>query len=97
MNTEWHEFAEHRTRDELNGLLHHGHIIPVSRGYMQAYVTEHFPDWTWNELMAVWRAAGVVINRGGTPPKCNDEVLTIHFNGPESFAIEWSDGTVTTP
>lgn len=96
MRSAWHEYAEHRSRDELNRLLHYGHIIPVSRGYTQAYVAEHFPGWSWNGLMAVWRAADIVVNRGGSPPKCKDNVVAIHFSGPSSFAVEWIDGTVTT-
>lgn len=93
----WAQYAEHRTRDELNKLLHYGHIIPVSRGFTDAYVAKHFPGWHWNSLMAIWKAAGIVVRSpAGGPPWCDPEVVAIHFNGPDSFAVEWVDGTVTT-
>ena len=28
-------------------------------------------------------------------PKCQPQVMAIHFNGPESLAVEWIDGTIT--
>ena len=94
---EWAQYAEHRTRDELNQLLHYGHIIPVSRGWTDNYVAEHFPGWHWNSLMATWMAAGIVVRSTvGGPPSCDPQVVAIHFNGPDSFAVEWIDGTVTT-
>jgi hypothetical protein len=92
----WNEYGEHRTGIEVDRLLHYGHIIPVSHGYTTEYVAEHFPGWTWNQLMAIWRAAGVVVRSGvGGPPSCDRRVKAIHFDGPDSFAIEWLDGTVT--
>lgn len=42
-------FREHRTREELNSLLHYGHIIPVSKGWTRAYVEDHYPGWTWSD------------------------------------------------
>ncbi|ACZ30635.1 hypothetical protein Xcel_1610 [Xylanimonas cellulosilytica DSM 15894] len=89
------EYAEHRSRHDLDRLLRHGHVIPVRRGVTAAYVAKHFPGWTWNELMGVWHAAGVVVSQGGSPPRCDDNVVAIHFDGPDSFLVEWTDGTVT--
>ena len=90
---DWSEYREHRTRAEVDGLLRYGHIGPVSRGYTDTYADEHFPGWMWNELMAVWRAAGVIVpNKGGGTLSCDPRVKVIHFNGPDSLAIEWLDG-----
>jgi hypothetical protein len=92
----WQEYAEHRTGIEVHKLLHYAHFIPVGNGRTQAYVAEHFPGWTWNELMAVWQAAGIVrTSPAGGPPACHERVKAIHFNGPTSFAVEWLDGHVT--
>lgn len=87
-------FREHRTREELNSLLHYGHIIPVSRGWTRAYVEAHYPRWTWNALVKMFVAAGIFVNRGGAPPKCDDRVVMFHFSGPEEFFVEWADGEV---
>lgn len=88
-------YAEHRTRDELNELLHHRHVTPVSRGWTRDHVEQRFPGWDWNSLMAIWRDAGVVVRSpAGGPPKCDPRVQAIHFNGPDSFAVECLDGTV---
>ena len=96
MSNEWQGYKEHRTREELQALLRHGHYIPACRGWTREYVDKHYPGWTWNELMEIWRAAGIVVRRpGGAPPACDIRVKAIHFNGPRSFAVEWEDGTVT--
>jgi hypothetical protein len=85
-------FREHRALDECKRLLHYGHVIPVSRGYTARYVAEHFPGWTWNELVAVFVAAGIFVNRGGSPPTCDDRVATFHFSSSTDFFVEWADG-----
>lgn len=90
--TDSSSFRERRTRDELNKLLHYGHIIPISKGYTQDYVAENYPGWTWNDLVRTFVNAGVFVNRGGTPPKCRDEVAVLHFSDANSWAIEWDGG-----
>jgi hypothetical protein len=83
-------FREHRTREELNSLLHYGHIIPVSKGLTSAYVEAHYPRWTWNALMSIFRAADIVVpNPYGGPPKCDDRVVAFHFSSPTEFHVEW--------
>lgn len=86
-------FREHLTLDACKRLLHYGHVIPISKGYTADYVAEHFPGWTWNELVQVFVAAGIFINRGGSPPTCDDRVVTFHFSSPTEFHIDWIDGT----
>lgn len=93
------DYRESCSRDELARLLHHGHWIPVTRGLTQRYVDEHFPGWTWNGLLDVWEAAGVVHRREGAqhPTLIVDCLLDrIHFDGPEDFTVVWIDGSVTT-
>ena len=87
-------FREHRSLEECNALLHYGHIIPVSRGYTRKFVTENYPGWTWNELMQVFRSAGILINRGGSPPACDHRVITFHFSSPSEFYVEWINAGV---
>lgn len=88
-------FREHRTREELDGLLHYAHFIPVSRGFHDDYVAEHYPGWTWNELIYILRTAGVVIDRGGTPPMCDPRVRAVHWTDATTFAVEWEDSSPT--
>jgi hypothetical protein len=90
-------FREHRTRPELNALLHYGHIIPVSKGWTKTYVDTHYPGWTWNALMAIFRDAGIVkFSACGGPPKCDDALVMLHFSSTGDFLVEWSDGTGAT-
>lgn len=88
---DYSQFAEHRTGAEINELLHHGHPIPVGRGITQSYVTEHYPGWSWNSLMSVWRNAGIVVSTPGGIPACDPEVKAVHFSDDESFVVEWVD------
>jgi len=83
-------FRHHRTRAELNSLLHYGHIIPVSKGWTKNYVDTHYPGWSWNALMNVFQAAGIVVNRGGAPPKCDDRVEMLHFSSETDFLVDWT-------
>ncbi|WP_374928159.1 hypothetical protein [Kytococcus sedentarius] len=89
-DTPFAEFTEHRTAQEISALLHHGHIIPVRLGITQEYVRQHFPGWTWNELMAVWRAAGIVIRTPGGIPDCDPRVRAVHFTDAERVHVEWA-------
>ncbi|MGK2884466.1 MAG: hypothetical protein ACSLE8_06770 [Rhodococcus sp. (in: high G+C Gram-positive bacteria)] len=86
-------FREHLTLDECKRLLHYGHVIPICRGYTATFVAENYPGWTWNELVQVFVAAGIFVNRGGAPATCDDRVVTFHFSNPQQFYVEWIDGT----
>ncbi len=85
-------FREHLTLDECKRLLHYSHSIPICHGFTAEYVAEHFPGWTWNELVRVFVAAGIFVNRGGAPATCDDRVVMFHFSSPEEFYVEWADG-----
>ena len=86
-------FREHRTRAELNSLLRYGHIIPVSKGWTRAYVDARYPRWSWNALMTIFQAAGIVVPSAcGGPPKCDDRVVMLHFSTTGDFFVEWIDG-----
>jgi len=85
------KFSEHVTLQDCKDLLHYGHFIPVSRGFTARYVDSVFPDWTWNELVLVFVAAGIFINRGGSAPTCDERVVSFHFSSPTQFHVEWVD------
>lgn len=89
------QYREVRTREQLNKLLHYGHIIPISRGLTNKYVDGHYPGWTWNALIRVLSAADVYVGRGGTPPRCDDRVVRVHFDSHEAWCVEWEDGRTT--
>lgn len=93
MSQSENDFREHRSRAEIASLLRYGHIIPISKGYTDAYIASHFPGWTWNQLMETWRSAGIVVTRGGMAT-CDERVVSISFNGPGDLQVEWADGTV---
>lgn len=87
------QFREHRTREELNALLHYGHIIPVSKGWTREYVDTNYRGWTWNALISIFTAAGIIVPSAfGGPPKCDDRVAAVHFSSNQEFLVEWSDG-----
>lgn len=88
-------FRMHRTGQQISDLLKYGHIIPISKGYTKNYVAEKFPGWNWNELMAVWRAAGIVVGGAGGMPTCDARVESVSFNGPDDLAVQWTDGSTT--
>ena len=91
------QYAEHRNRAEMQRLLHHGHWIPVLRGYTAAHLDEHFPGRSWNEMHDLCTAAGIVAQAPpGAPLSCDPRVRSFHFTDVTSFAVEWVDGTVTT-
>jgi hypothetical protein len=86
-------FREHLTLDECKRLLHYSHSIPIHRGFTATFVAENYPEWTWNELVQVFVAAGIFVNRGGAPATCDDRVVAFHFSSPTEFFVEWIDGT----
>jgi hypothetical protein len=86
-------FREHLTLDQCNKLLHYSHVIPITKGFTAAYVADHFPGWTWNELVKVFVAAGIFVNRGGAPATCDKRVVSFHFSSPTEFHVEWVGGT----
>ena len=90
-DTDSSSYREHRTREELNALLSHGHHIPAGKGLTWKYVEANFPGWTWNQLIAVLSAAGI-LDRRGNLPRCDDRVKLFHFNSSSEFLVEWRDG-----
>ncbi|CAN5771071.1 hypothetical protein BH24ACT5_BH24ACT5_07730 [soil metagenome] len=86
-------FREHRTLDDCKRLLHYSHWIAINRGYTATFVADNYPGWTWNELVQVFVAAGIFVNRGGAPATCDDRVVTFHFSNPTDFYVEWITGT----
>lgn len=73
------EFAEHRTADELARFVHYLHWIPQGRGITDAFVDEHYPGRTWQGLVLVLTAAGILVSRGGSPPSLMPTVAMLHF------------------
>jgi hypothetical protein len=88
-------FQQRRTREELNALLHYGHIIPVSKGWTRAFVHEHYPGWTWSGLIKVLSSAEILVNRGGAPTCCDERVEVFLFDSPDSWLVERADGSTT--
>lgn len=83
-----------RSREEIAELLRFGHPIPVGKGYNRRYVADRYPGWTWNELMAVWRAAGILVPVGSMLT-CDDRAEFVRFTGPKAWEVHWSDGSAT--
>lgn len=83
-------YAVRRTRKQLDELLHYGHWIPVNRGFTQRFVAVNYPDWTWNELMAVFSNAGIMRGSGMGGLRCDRRVESVEFNGPDDFRVHWA-------
>ena len=88
------EFSEHLTLEECNRLLHFGHSVPVLRGYTSEYVAEHFPGWTWNTLVSVFKAARIAVSSPGSPLRCDERVAMFHFSDKRNYHVEWNDEAV---
>ena len=56
----------------------------------ELYVDRHFPGWTWNALMDVWRTAGIVVRTPGGIPDCDPRVRAVHFTDAEHVNVEWA-------
>lgn len=82
-------FTEHRTREELNRLLHYGHFIPVGRGYTAKYVEQNYPGWRWNELIRMLRMGGVIQKTEGDMLRCDPKVRSVRFGRGSRFVVEW--------
>jgi hypothetical protein len=89
------DYAEHRTREEIDALLRYGHHIPVGRGWTREYVDEHFPGWTWNQLLRVLRAADVLADRPFGGVACRTEVTEMYFDSETGWLVVHEDGTMT--
>lgn len=83
-------FAKHLTAADVDLVLHHGHWIAQSRGFTRQFLEQHHPGWSLGGLVAVFTAAGV---RAGN--RCRERVAAIHFDGPDRWLVEWTDGTTT--
>lgn len=83
------EYTEHRTRGELDQLLHYGHFIPVGKGYTAAYVEQNYPGWTWNELIRILQIGGVIRRHEGGMMHCDPKVVGVRFGAGSRFAVEW--------
>ena len=78
----------------MQNLLHHGHWIPVLRGFTRAHVAEQFPRLDLERDLAVCRAASIVDPQsgGGSPLRCDPRVRVFHFTNEQVFAVEWTTG-----
>lgn len=70
----------HFSRDEINSVLNYCHPVPASRGFGQAYVAKHHPEWEFNELVRIFHAAGIVVLRGSGTPICQQNVKRLRTN-----------------
>lgn len=93
MNTP--NYRETRTKAEVDRLLHFDFVIPIAHGLTAKHVAEHYPGWTWNQLIGVLNAAGIRVARPGSPSKCHEDVVRIHFDSEISWRVEWADGRIT--
>ncbi|GAB2548959.1 hypothetical protein [Brachybacterium huguangmaarense] len=84
-------------RERLEALLRHGHCIPVTSGRTALHVAEHYPGWTWNELIGIARDAAAMVREGaGSPPRARLDVERLEIRGPRDWTLVRTDGTVVT-
>ena len=95
----WESFEVHCNRDDIEVLLNLNNPIPLSRGITAQRVANRYPaGWTFNRLMALLNGAGVLIK---TDPslhglKLDQRVVMVHLSSPNTWAVEWDDGLVTS-
>lgn len=97
-------YAETRTREQLDELLHYRHPIPARHGFTDDYVARHYPGRTFNELMAILDSASIVdrmaaatgIARLPRPPVCCRDVVAFAFTDAGHWRIRWRNGDTTT-
>lgn len=90
----------HLTAPDLRDLARHGHVIPISRGFTQAFLDEHYPGWTWNRIIVALTKAGVMQTVEGMPA-IHPGVVTVHLvdaadpaaDGPDACCVEWRTGS----
>lgn len=101
-------FVEERSFDEVRTLLHYGHFIPRTKGFTTQHLDTHWPGHTFNWLVDLFTAAGLltfvsplgaVINESGLIRESNDltDFRRILFNDMTDWAVEWTDGSWTKP
>ena len=42
-----------------------GHAIPIMKGFTQDYVNEHYPGWSWSQLVNTLKRAGLYAKKEG--------------------------------
>lgn len=93
-------FAHHLAARQIADILGRTHWIPICRGLTGEWVAQHHPGHTFNELIGVFNAAGVVgpLSSRGGPPRPIAGLFAIHFDSVESFAVELrgNDGRSST-
>ncbi|WP_309969454.1 hypothetical protein [Aeromicrobium panaciterrae] len=101
-------FAEDRSFDEVQSLLHYAHFIPRTRGFTTQHVDTHWPGHTFNGLVELFTSAGLLtlvsplgalIHESGGVQEGNDltNFRRILFNDMIEWAVEWPDGSWTKP
>ena len=84
-------------RADVDKVIHYTHWIPMSRGFTQAFLAEHYPGWTLGGMMSLFDAAGIRItpaeNEGspGAPHggRCHWQVVSFHFSTRDDFVVVW--------
>ncbi|CAB4889842.1 unannotated protein [freshwater metagenome] len=89
--SDYSQYREHLSAEQINAVLRHGHIIPMGRGWTREYLAEHHPGWTFKALLDVFNAAGVRGSGGGCAGICVAGVKYLHFNDDTSFEVERID------
>lgn len=102
-------FAEDRSFDEVKRLLHYAHLIPRMKGLTTQHIDTYWPGHTFNGLVDLFTAAGIltfvspmgaiITPESGVVQEGNDltDFRRILFNDTNDWAVEWPDGSWTTP
>lgn len=85
------------SRSHVDYVLHYSHWIPISRGFTQRMMAEHYPGWSYGQLIRLFDVAGIRIlpddNEGahGAPHggRCHWQVVSFSFSSPEDYFVEW--------
>lgn len=91
---DWSMYTVHLTRHQIDEVLHHAHIIPMSHGFTGRLFATKYPGWDLNSFISVFQAAGIHLRDIGHSGRCHWQVKRLHFDSVESFDVEWDEAVV---
>jgi len=87
-------FEQHWHREQISEFLHYLHWIPQTKGFARKFMDDHYPGWTYSEVLAVIRDAEIVKGLNGA--WCDERVIAIHFDHRQRYLVQWFDGTTAS-
>lgn len=88
------EYRWRLAREQVDEVLHYTHWIPNTRGFTRQFFDEHYPGETLGRFMAVFKAAGILLDDGlgsELAGRCHWRLRHLFFNDAATWVVEWDD------